>query len=278
MTRRRKFVAGAGLMIVLISAVILRGLSTDTQNKANAPMKPIPVEVSPVVLSPLTERITAVGTINARHDVMVSSETGGRISRAAIKVGDAVRKGETLVQVDDELQAIAVEQAHAQSIAAQTSYAKAKKDFERGESLFRTKDISDSELEAYRLGYRSAEAQYKSAVAALKQAERAYADTKIKAPISGVIASKKVEIGEMVTPGKDVVNIVDLTSLKVRLSIPEKDITRLRVSQRASLKVDAAPSTIFQGTVYSVGSKAESPTGHTYPVEVIVENSADLML
>jgi RND family efflux transporter MFP subunit len=278
MTRRKKLVAGAGMMIVLFGAVILRGLSTDSHDKGNTPTRPVPVEITPVVRSPLAESITAIGTVNALHDVVVSSETGGRITGVAFAVGDVVRKGQTLVQVDDELQAIAVEQARAQTIAAQTSFAKAKKDFERGESLYGTKDISDSELETYRLGYRSAEAQYRSAVASLKQAERAYTDTKIKATISGIIASKKVEIGEMVMPGKEVVNIVDLGSLKVRLSIPEKEITRVRPHQVASLTVDSAPGMTFQGSVFSVGSKAESPTGHTYPVEIMVKNSADLML
>ncbi len=278
MTRRKKIVAAAGLMILLFSAVILRGLSTDSHSKGTAAAKPVPVEITPVVRSPLAESITAVGTVNALHDVVVSSETGGRITGAAFNVGDVVHKGQTLVQVDNELQAIAVEQARAQTHAAQTSLSKAQKDFERGESLYATRDISDSELEAYRLGYRSAEAQYRSAVAALKQAERAYADTWIKAPISGVIASKRVEIGEMVTPGKEVANLVDLSSLKVRLSIPEQDITKLRQHQGASLTVDSAPGKTFQGTVFSVGSKTESPMGHTYPVEVMVKNSADLIL
>jgi len=279
MKARTKVIAGVGSIAVLIILASLRLMTSDSRaEKAGIALAPAAVEVTPVRSSTITETISAVGTISAARDVLVSSETAGRVTRLLVKVGDYVRQGQTLVQVDDELKSIAVDQAKVQVLAAETSSNKAQKDFERAESLFSTKDISDAELETYRLGYRSADAQYRAALVNLRVAQRAFDDARIKAPISGYVASKKVEVGEMLSMGKEVANIVDMSSLKVKLSIPEEEITKVELRQPAVLRVDSAPDKTFQGIVYTVGSKTETPMGHTYPVEVIVENKNTSLL
>ncbi len=232
----------------------------------------VAVEVSPVTISTINETVSAVGTIAAMRDVVVSSETAGRITRVSVKVGDAVRSGQPLVIVDDELKAIAVEQARAQLLAAETNFRKATKDFQRADTLFKTGDVADVELEANRLALRSSEAQFTSAQVALKLAQRQFDDTRIKAPISGVVASRKVEVGEMVSPGREVANIVDISSVKVKLSISEEEIGKIRLNQPVTVRVDPAPNRTFEGAIYTIGAKTETPTGHSYPVEVVVRN------
>ena len=271
MKARTKVIAGVGTVVALIALITLRMTSSGHAEKTIA-VTPVAVEVTPVASSTLTESISAVGTISAVRDVVVSSETVGRVTRVLVKVGDFVRQGQTLVRVDDELKSIAVDQAEVQVLAAETSFRKALKDFERAESLFSTKDISDAELESYRLGYRSAEAQHKGALVNLRIAQRALDDARIKSPISGYVASKNIEVGEMLRMGDRVANIVDMSSVKVKLSIPEEEISKVRVHQEAALHVDSAPDDVFQAFVHTVGSKTESPMGHTYPVEVVVEN------
>jgi RND family efflux transporter MFP subunit len=236
------------------------------------------VEVTPVATAHLTETVSAVGTIAAMKDVVVSSETAGRVTAVLVKVGDMVRQGQALVQVDDELKAIAVDQAKAQLQAAETNRKKAQKDFERSEKLFSTGDIADVELESYRLAAHAAEAQFTSAAVGLRLAQRQLDDTRVKAPLSGVIASRKVEVGEMVSPGREVANVVDISSVKVRLSIPEEEIGKIRVKQPAVLRVDSEPGAALQGSVHTIGSKAETANGHTYPVEVMVRNNSSGLL
>jgi RND family efflux transporter MFP subunit len=198
----------------------------------------------------------------------------GRITGIPVKVGDQVKAGQTLVEVDDELKLIAVEQARAALLAAETNLAKARRDVERAEKLFAAGDVADVELEGNRLAYRSADAQAKGAAVNLKYAERQLADTRIKSPVAGSVAAKMVELGEMVTPGKVVANIVDTGNLKVLVSIPEDQIGKVRVSQEVSLQVDSDPGRTFHGTVASVGSKADARSAHTYPVEIAVGKEA----
>jgi RND family efflux transporter MFP subunit len=268
---RRVAVFGA-IIVVLIIIVIGFTEQNGRADNSQAPLDRVAVEVTPVTTSTINETVSAVGTIAAMRDVMVSSETSGRITKMAIKVGDAVREGQALVFVDDELKAIAVEQARAQLLAAETNHQKATKDFQRADTLYKTGDIADVELEGNRLALRSSEAQFKSAQVALKLAQRQLDDTRIKAPISGVVASRTVEVGEMVSPGRQVANIVDISNVKVKLSIQEEQIGKLRLNQPVTVRVDPAPDRTFQGTIFTIGAKTETSTGHSYPVEVIVRN------
>ena len=275
MNKKSKLAIAVAAAAGVVTIVTVIGTTSDRMraDATKATVQPVAVEVTPVRTSSLTETVSAIGTVAAMRDVVVSSETAGRIIGVAVKVGDFVRQGQTLVQVDDELKAIAVEQAKAQLLAAETNYAKARKDFERAEKLFATGDIADVEMEAMRLAYHSAEAQEKTAVTGLKLAQRQLDDTRIKAPIPGLVASKRVEVGEMVNSGKEIANIVDISRIKVRVSIPEEQIGSIRLRQPTELTVDTRPGEKFHGAVWTIGSKTESMTGHSYPVEVVVDNN-----
>lgn len=273
---RSLWIAAAGLVAVVAVIVIASRHGQADAPKAQA--RAAAVEVTPASRADIEDIVSAVGTVEAMRDVMVSSETAGRITGVHCEVGDAVKKGQTLVSVDAELKEVAVQQAKAGLLAAKTSMEKAKKDFERTERLYASGDVADVEREGYRLAYHAAEAQYQSAVAGTRLAERQLSDTRISAPVAGQIASRRVEVGEMVGPGREVVNIIDIATVKVRLSIPEEEIHKLRVGQEAELRVDTRPETVFQGKVRTVGAKAEAPNGHTYPVEVFVQNRAGALL
>jgi RND family efflux transporter MFP subunit len=142
------------------------------------------VEVTPVDIADVTDIVSGVGNVAAMRDVKVASETAGRVLRVHVKVGDAVKQGQTLVEVDAELKEAAAEQARAQMLAAKTNLEKSKKDFERTQMLYNTGDVADIELEGYRLTYQSAEA-HKGATAVLRAADRQVSDSRIKAPVPG---------------------------------------------------------------------------------------------
>jgi membrane fusion protein, multidrug efflux system len=273
MSKQKKFRLGAVLGVLLIALVTIAVLSSRGQSGSSAPaVAPVAVEVTPVAPATITERVSAVGRVSAASDVRISSETAGRVARVLISVGDRVRAGQPLVIVDDEFKILAVDQAKAQRLAAETQFRKAQGDAERSEHLHASGDVSNTELEAYRLALRSAEAAFTSADVALRFAQRQLNDTRIKSPIAGFVVSRSVEVGEMVAPGTEIANVVDLSRIKVRISVAEEDITRLHAGQPATLRVDAQPDRRFEGKVLTIGRKSESPNGHSYPVEVVVEN------
>lgn len=272
-SQKKLLVGGGALALILVVAGFVATTTKHSNSSAtDGPTKPVAVEVAPVNRATIADNISAVGTVAAMQDVAVSSETAGRITAVFVKVGDAVAKGQTLVQVDDDLKKVALEQARAQALAAETSHMKAQKDFERTEKLYRAGDVADVEMEGYRLALHSAEAQLQGARAGLKLAERQLADTRIAAPISGIVASRTVEVGEMVGPGREVANLVDIASVKIKLNVPEEEIGKIRPGQRGTVRLDSYPGEVYEGKVFSVGSKSETPNGHTYPVELLVKN------
>ena len=270
-------IAAAALLAVIAIVVVSTRPSQADATKAQQ-VRAAAVEVTPAVRGDVDDIVSAVGAVEASRDVMVSSETAGRVTAVLVEVGAPVKKGQALVLVDAELKEVAVQQARAGLLAAKTSMEKAKKDFERTEKLYASGDVADVEMEGYRLAYHAAEAQYQSAVAGARLAERQLADTRIASPIAGQVASRLVEVGEMVGPGKEVANIIDISTMKVRLSIPEEQVSKLRAGQAVELRVDSHAGVVHRGTVHTVGAKSESPNGHTYPVEVLVQNSPGSLL
>ena len=233
--------------------------------------KSIPVETHTIQKGTVVDKVKATGTIFPLHDVLVSSETAGTITDVYVEVGDWVQKGAPVVQIDQELKLLALEQAEARSIEAKAAYEKAKKDFERNKKLFRTQDISDYVFENARLQKASAEATHRTAQANVKMARRQLKDARIESPVNGFVAARLVELGGSVALGTPVAKVVDISRVKVKIGVPEKDIVKMNKGQIAIITVDSYPNETFEGTVSSVGPQADLAT-RTFPVEILVKN------
>ncbi len=263
---------GAGfILLCLIIVGILWAIKKEKPTVTAATMA-VAVHAATVGQQPMVATVSAVGILSANADVMVSSETAGRIVALAMRVGERISKGGLLAQVDDELLLIAVDQAKAQLLTAEANLDKSRRDLQRVEKLQAADGASASDLEGARLALRAAEAQFKSAEVALKYSERQLGDSKIKAPISGYIAAKYIEVGEMVGPGRPVANMVDMEKVKMKLTIAEKDIVKVKKGQTCRITLDACPGRYFPGVVWSVAAKSETPSAHAYPVEVLMDN------
>lgn len=206
----------------------------------------------------ISNELSMVGTVDAVNDVMVVSETQGKALAVKIKIGDRVSKNAVLIEVDDELKQAAY-------ITAKTAFEKAKRDMERMEELHTEKNISDSDLENARLGAASAEAQF---IVARRQLD----DSKIKSPISGVVADKYIDEGEMIAPGAAIANIVDISKLKVRLNMSERDVFLIKRGDKVKITADVYKNEEFSGKVESIGSKGDE--AHNYPVEITLANNS----
>ena len=212
----------------------------------------------------VTDSFSQVGTITGYNDVMVVSETSGRVEKVDAEVGDYKKAGSVIVEVDSELKEAAFK-------AAKVSYEKAQKDIERYEALYKEGSISDSQIEQARWSFQSAESQY-------IVARRQLSDTKITTPISGTVTARYVNIGSMVMgapQATQIANVVDISRLKVKLNVAEKDVFSLKVGDKVDVTTDIYPNVIFSGNVFTVSSKGDE--GHTYAVEIILKNSKQLL-
>lgn len=219
------------------------------------------VSVEKVAKKNLSETLNLVGNITANNDVNVISETAGKITAVFTKVGDYKHAGSVLFQVDDELKKAAF-------MSAEANYEKAKKDYERFQTLYQQKSVTDSQLDQAKLGAAMAEAQY---IVAKRQLD----DAQIKTPISGYVTARYVDLGSMVQGAPQptlVANVVDISRLKVKLNLAERDAFLTKAGDPVSVSVDVYPGYTFKGRIESISSKGDD--AHTYPVEISINNES----
>lgn len=255
--KRLKLITGVLVVLALTVLVLLNNRSKMQARSKTDVARFLPVTVGEVTTEKLSETVSLVGTIMANNDVAIVSETQGKVVKVLADIGDYVQAGATIVQVDDEVK-------RANYTTAEVNYEKSKKDLERFESLAKDNSVSDTQLEGARLAFKSAEAQY-------IVARRQFNDTKIKTPISGVVSARPVDLGTMIQNNMTVANVVDISTLKVKLSVSEQDAFRIQVGEKVEVATDVYPGVTFEGKVSTISSKADD--AHTYPVEVVLKNS-----
>ncbi len=254
------------LVIVIVLAALGAIVFTLMQNKKKAAEKlrtssdfstKIPVNVIPVGDKEIKNSLNLVGVINPYREVNIASEVPGRITSVRFKEGDYKGQGSVLVVLDSELKNIAVE-------TAENNYNKAKQDLERYQQLVKEDAATQSQLEQYLFAFNNAQL-------ALNTAYRNVKDTKISAPMGGIINTKSVEVGSYVGPGTVIANMVDISKLKVKVNVPETEVFRLRVGDNVVVTTDIYPDQTFNGEITVIAPKGDE--AHTYPVEIVISNS-----
>ena len=236
---------------------IVPGCGRNENEKQATMSTDVPVSITVVKKEKLESSLSLVGNINASADVNVVSETQGTVKAVFVKVGMSVNAGKVLVQVDDDI-------PRSTKDAAEINYQKTQRDYQRAEELYQEGSISTSQLDASRLAMKAAENQ-------LDIARRQLENTAIKSPIAGTVNARFVDMGTMVQPGKTVANIVDISTLKVRVNVAEREAFQLKPGDRVEVSTEVYPASSFDGTIDNIASKADE--AHTYPVEIVVRNS-----
>ncbi len=251
--------------LVAVMALVLMNNKAKSDAKAKVPPpKAIAVTVAPIGRQTLSGDLSLVGTVVANREVTIAAETQGRVLAVGPKVGDHVSAGQLLARVDAELKEAALANA-------QVNYDKAKKDLERYEWMQSQNDggIADIQVE-------NARQTLKATEAAMIVAKRQYRDTRVTAPISGVIVARPIEIGTTLLQGNPVATIVDVSQLKVKVNVPEADVFKLHMGDVVKITTDVYPGVSFEAHISMIGVRADE--AHTYPVEVTLRNNAQFPL
>lgn len=244
-------------MFAGIIAILMYNKSKIAMETRSDPITSYAVAVSQVRRGPVNPMTSLVGTVTANHDVAIAAEASGKVTGVFAEVGDYKKKGDVLIQLDDELK-------HAAFTSAEVNYDKAKKDFERFDALARDHSVTDQQFETARLAFKTAEAQYITA-------KRQYNDTRITTPISGIVTARQVDLGSWVANNAIVANVVDLSILKIKVNIAEADVFRLHHGDPVDVSTDVYPGVTLPARVSTISAKADE--AHTYPVEVLLNNN-----
>lgn len=250
------------LVIIVVGAIVLVLLRNKKVREEKLTRKDvlsaIPVTVVPVTLEKLSVPMTYLGTTYPYNEVNIASEITGKVVGVYFNVGDKVSKGKTLVRLDDETKTASL-------MTAEINFEKAKKDLERYEDLYEQNSITEVQLETARQLYKQAESQ-------LIIAKKQVADTRIIAPFSGVITSKSVEVGAVVSPGAPLATLINVSILKIRINVPENEVFRIKVGLPATVTTEVYPDQQFEARVSNINSKGDD--AHTFQVELSMKNSS----
>ncbi|TQV82910.1 efflux RND transporter periplasmic adaptor subunit [Aliikangiella coralliicola] len=223
---------------------------------------PIPVEVVTVSRGNIQQTYRTITTLEAEQDAQVVARSTGLLQNILVEEGDEVTKGQLLAQLDVEQLALEVAQLEATT-------KKLKKELERQQTLFNRKLGSSDALDRARFEYQAQQAQFK-----LSKLKLNYAS--IKAPIDGVITERMVKPGNLIRDNDILFKIVNPSSLKAVLHLPEKELSNVKKEQRILLSVDAFENKIITGLVERIRPSIDTDTG-TFKVVANLNNEENLL-
>lgn len=265
-----------GLLLLTVIVAGCNGASGNTQaDEAGPDVRSVRVETLQLHPTTFEDVIELTGSVEALGDATLSAQAAGTVTDLA-PLGQFVRAGQTVAQLDPGIARAAVEQAEAQVGVAQAQFDLAEDNLKRQEPLYRDSVISALEFENVRAQYHQARAGLAQARAGLAQAREQLKNTRVVAPFSGTIEERFVELGEQVTPGRQVVRIVNTSQVKVTAGVPERYAGDIREGTPVRVNLQAYGGQPRVGRITFVGS-AVNPQNRTFPVEVELANPDGLL-
>lgn len=215
------------------------------------------VEVAKVETMDLVDDAQTVGSLRSRQGVMMRPEVSGRVTQINFRDGERVRKGQLLVQLDDQLPLAQIKQSQAELSIAQTNH-------KRNQELLAQKFISQRTVDESAAALEVAQAKL-----ALSQAtaER----LKILAPFDGIAGIRSINVGDYLKDGTDMVNIEDIDTLYVDYRLPERFQSQVQKGQRAKVEIDALPGRYFSAQVIAVDPLIDA-SGRSIGVRASIDN------
>lgn len=221
--------------------------------------KPPSVEVARVVRADLTDDARAVGSLRSRRGVVLRPEVGGRITRLNFTDGQRVRKGQLLVQFDDQLQQAQVQQSRAELSIAQANQ-------KRNRELVAQNFISQRSLDESAANLEVAQAKLALALATA-------ARLRIVAPFDGIAGIRQVNVGDYLKDGADIVNIEDIDAIFVDYRLPERFQSQLKRGQTAVLEIDALPGHAYTAQIQAIDPLIDA-NGRSIGIRGCIDNRA----
>jgi RND family efflux transporter MFP subunit len=268
--------AVAGVVVgALVAGGILLALALKGPSASPSPTPvgagAVRIEVAPVVSKDLVFRVTATGSIKPKESATVSSEVAARVLDVPIREGQAVTKGTPLARLNDRDLKLLIEEA--QSAIRKDQVDLAKDQYDRHQRLFQTGSVTKLQLDQAKNQYLSLDSAYQAAQAKIRQLREQITKTTILSPISGVVARKFVNPGELLAPGAPVAVVENTQDVSVDVEVSDRDVVRLHQGMDVEATTDAYPGKVFKGVVDRVGSTA-NPVTRSFAVQARIDNSS----
>jgi len=221
------------------------------------PARPAAVEVAKVESALLVDETQSVGSLRSFQGVMLRPEVGGRVSQVLFKDGQKVKKGQVLVQFDDQLPAAQVAQAKAELSIAQANHT-------RNQELVAQNFISKRSLDESDAALQVAQAKLALAQATLQR-------LKVLAPFDGTAGLRQINVGDYLKDGTDMVNVEDIEAVLLDFRLPERFQNKIKPGQKAQVTMDAVPGRKFTAIIQAIDPLIDA-NGRSVGVRGCIDN------
>ncbi|WLD24368.1 efflux RND transporter periplasmic adaptor subunit [Flavobacterium dauae] len=253
-----------GIVIIAALAGIMYVLN---KNKANSEAQTaivaqknaaVAVRVETADFKNVNGEYVANGVFAPKQEVKISAETAGIVTKVLVKEGSFVSAGQTLAVIKADKQNVNVSNA-------QANYNNAKAEVERYQSAYATGGVTKQQLDQMKL-------QLINAKNNLQSAQITAGDVNIKASFSGIVNKKSVEPGAYANPGTELFEIVNVSTLKLKVKVDEKNVGSLKLGQSIKVESPVVADKEFTGKISFIAPKADESLN--FPVELEIQNNA----
>src|SRR5437588_11076547 len=242
---RKLIIAGVVLLLATSFVFVRCGKSSASAFQTTA-----------VTRGPITQAVTATGTLNPVVNVQVGSQVSGNIQKLFADFNSPVKAGQTVAQIDPALFQATVTQAEGDLASAQAALELARINATRTQALVAKQNSAQSELDQAMATLHQAEANVKIKQGALDKAKADLDHCTIVSPIDGTVISRSVDVGQTVAASLQAPVIFtianDLTKMQIDTNVAEADVGVVTVNQQVDFTVDAFPNQMFHGQVVQV--------------------------
>jgi RND family efflux transporter MFP subunit len=236
-------------------------------------MSPARVGVSEVSSGMIAPNIEFIGTVYYQEVSEVASEVSGKVEMVAFEEGQRVKEGQVLLKLSSDLLKKTLQSTMASYEEVLSELEKARREFERAESLFEEKLISEQSYDGYRFRVKGLEKRADSLRAEVERLEVELQKKVIKAPFDGIVIKKHISRGEWLSPGSIVAIIARDEFVDVVVEVPERIIRFIKPDMKVTVK---AGGNVIMGRVFAIIAKADMAT-RTIPIKIRIKNTSRLM-
>ncbi len=253
------------LYILIPLAIVIAIVAKLAMNKQVAaekvynydPEQGVQVIAQKVSVASVQPEYSFTGTFEPNRETKLSAEVQGKVNRILVENGSLVRKGQVLIQQDDALFQLQLKSAQVQVGGLEA-------DLKRYRILVENDAIQGIQLEKTELALESAQVQISTMKEQISKAS-------IRAPFDGVVTAKLTEEGDFAAPGKPLIQLTDISKLKLTIQVPEQDLKLFEQGKEYKIQIPGL-SQEADGKVNMVGSRGNA--GNSFPVEIIISNTA----
>jgi multidrug efflux pump subunit AcrA (membrane-fusion protein) len=276
--------------------------------------QPVPVQLRTPDHLRQPASVSASGSVEANVTALTAFQVGGRVARVFAEEGDSVKQGQVLAELDCSDYRNAFEAAAGQSTAAEATalqaqhgvraqelelarinFERAQDEYQRNKYLFDHQSLPANDFDKIEAAFLVAQQRYNmaqegareeekmategqahAAIGELNEAKKHLADCRLRAPISGFIGMRHIDVGDTVAPGNPAFSVLDLDPVKVRVGIPEAEVGGVHEGARSVVTIPSLDNRQFDGKVETVGFSAD-PVSRTFATKIAIPNPTHIL-